>query len=114
MLDTLFPSITGLRFDKNIVTEVPFEFHVMTQLTELRFDEHLMRSPAMEIWVRQQKRGKKKAAQVACFAGATVQILTQKALQELGIGRTMEFMRKFFEYRCLVAYFTLVAYADVC
>jgi hypothetical protein len=26
----------------------------------------------------------------------------------------MEFMRKFFEYRCLVAYFTLVAYADVC
>jgi hypothetical protein len=112
MLDTLFSSITGLRFDKNSVTEVPFEFHVMTQLKELRFDEHLMRSPAMEIWVllrtKAKKNKKKNAAQVACFTGATVRILTQEALQELGIGRTMEFMRKFFEYRCLVTF------ADVC
>ena len=53
---TLFPSITGLRFDRNSVTELPFEFHVMTQLQELRFDQHLMRSPAMEIWVRTQHK----------------------------------------------------------
>jgi len=29
---TLFPNITGLYIDKNSVTKIPFEFHVMTQL----------------------------------------------------------------------------------
>ena len=47
---TLFPNITGLYVDNNAVSEIPFEFHVMTQLEELRFDQHLMRSPSMEIW----------------------------------------------------------------
>lgn len=47
---TLFPRITGLYVDRNAVTNIPLEFHVMTQLEELRFDQHLMRSPSMEIW----------------------------------------------------------------
>ena len=66
MLDTLFSSITGLRFDKNSVTEVPFEFHVMTQLKELRFDEHLMRSPAMEIWVLLRTKAKNNKKKKCC------------------------------------------------
>ena len=47
---TIFPNITGLYIDKNAVSEIPFEFHVMTQLEELRLDQHLIRSPSMEIW----------------------------------------------------------------
>ena len=46
----LFPNITGLYCDGNPISQIPFEFHVMTQLEVLRFDQHLMRSPSMEIW----------------------------------------------------------------
>ena len=47
---TLFPKVTQLFIDRNSITKIPFEFHQMTQLTELRFDEAIMESPSLEIW----------------------------------------------------------------
>ncbi len=47
---TLFPRITRFYINNNLMDHIPFEFHSMTQLVELRFDSDKMVSPSPEIW----------------------------------------------------------------